>query len=375
MRFDPEDYAFTARYETTRLLGEIKGLGKQGLMRLLSLGIILAFAAFFWWQNDHPMPHSWFPVTRWTGIYAGAALVIGLIVFLVAKLTAESTSVFSHASMVCCLLATAGLLLPPIWLLAGTTYGYSTTMATFLNHLHSLTGQPDTAAVEALATGLWLTSLVWRIAVIVGVVLLLVGVVLLIVWLVRTRALGWAERRFIQAAIWYPPLLLLTGSLGMIYASQVVIPNIKSSLDEEQPPLAAVFPDAAIFHDWSLWLSLGILLVTLAIFLANTARLSGASLLLARLPAGNACRFDAIGLVVDKVGGEQRLAWPEITAIGGRQRQSLPGPELVVTPVSGKPWSVPLLYLDVLPGTIDSAIRAQTQDQRTLDLTALDQLF
>lgn len=113
--------------------------------------------------------------------------------------------------------------------------------------------------------------------------------------------------------------------------------------------------------------------VLLTIVLA--LRLWRARRMLAKLETGPALRIDPLGLVLATPGGFERLRWSEVHRIGAKPRGKLPGPELVVHRGDKKQWRIPFMYLDVMPGSIDSAIRAHTSGRMVLDLAKLDRII
>ncbi|MDR0990012.1 MAG: hypothetical protein LBL92_01400 [Propionibacteriaceae bacterium] len=67
------------------------------------------------------------------------------------------------------------------------------------------------------------------------------------------------------------------------------------------------------------------------------------------------------------------LPWSDITAVSARQRRlSAYGPDLAVESRQGQRRSVPWLFLDTLPGSVDAAIQAYTNGTQRLDISRLD---
>lgn len=102
---------------------------------------------------------------------------------------------------------------------------------------------------------------------------------------------------------------------------------------------------------------------------------------LASVPAGEALRIDHRGLAVraGSNGGEgadqpKFFDWTGLSALRAAGSRVGTGPNLLVEHAQGA-WSVPLSYLDTLPGTIDSAVRAYSGGLRGLDLSGLDTIF
>jgi hypothetical protein len=88
---------------------------------------------------------------------------------------------------------------------------------------------------------------------------------------------------------------------------------------------------------------------------------------LAGVPQGLAARIDRWGI------GLQALAvpWSDISAIQVRRSRFGGSPTLRVTTLSGVAAQLPILYLDVMPGTIDASIRAFSQGTHSLDTSRL----
>lgn len=89
--------------------------------------------------------------------------------------------------------------------------------------------------------------------------------------------------------------------------------------------------------------------------------------------------LDSIGqgtaVTVDRGGIEvsgARTDWAQVAKVGTSRGRLGLGPDLVVTDVAGTTRTVPLSYLDTLPGTLDSAIRAYSAGRQWLDTTGLD---
>jgi hypothetical protein len=96
---------------------------------------------------------------------------------------------------------------------------------------------------------------------------------------------------------------------------------------------------------------------------------------LAAIGTGPAVRIDPLGLVIAAENGPKRIPWAQVTHIGAKAHLGVVGPELVVQAQGAQDWRTPFSYLDVLPGTIDSAIRAHTGGRRSLDLSKLDRVI
>jgi len=374
VRFDPEDYAFIARYDPGRLSGEVKGLGKQGVMRLLFLGIAVVIVIYIWSQLGKPGPSTWFSTTQIAAACWLVAMILAVIVMLVerSKLAVHLVNLV----MLVTLLVASCLLLIPVWMLIRQLGGFADTVRSFVGVLQALPGQPGVDAVNSLLTSLDVTRLVLLVVWGIAVAFMVITIAAALMWLMTPRSLGWLHRKAVVVAVWFPAILLLVCSAGLIFVSKFLLPNVEKKLGVDNVPVDTILPSAAILDDWLIWLLLAGLLITLGTFMASAAKLTTGAALLSRFPQGNALRVDALGVVLDDAKlGPQRVTWPAIGAIAGRARSALPGPELVIGRPGQPAWAVPFMFLDVMPGTIDSAIRANTSDARDIDLTPLDRVF
>jgi hypothetical protein len=120
---------------------------------------------------------------------------------------------------------------------------------------------------------------------------------------------------------------------------------------------------------------LGMLCVPIAWLVATLLRLGLVKGRLASIMVGPALRVDPLGLVIADANGPVRVPWDQVGGLGTKAHMFLPGPELVVKRTGAPDWRVPFSYLDVLPGTIDSAIRAHTGGRRSLSTTPLDRFI
>ena len=378
VRFDPEDYAFIAHYSDERLAGQVTLLGKATVSRLMSVAIALVGIVFIWWKMGALPPGQWFWVTKVAAITVAVALVVAVVALVVEKAQALKTATPVHVVMLVIALVASGALLEPVWVLRAAAVGYRQSLvnfATLLNNLPTTDTMADSiSAVNQLANRIGVVSVVLLVLLVVAAVMVLASFGMIALWLVKPRSLGWPQRRLIAASIWVPPIILAAGGLGVLVASKFLAPGTQKTLDLD--PTGQILPGTRLFDDWQIWMLLAGLLITSAIIGSSLGKLSMAAILLTRLPQGNALRVDALGLVVDDTTlGPQRVTWPAIGYIKGRARQGLPGPELAVG-YGGRPaWTVPFMYLDALPGTIDSAIRANTKNTGQLDLCPLDNII
>ena len=375
MRFDPEDYAYIAHYDRSRLIGQAKTMAKQGLARLISLVVSAVFFVIIARSGNKLHPSLWQPSTRWAAIAVLVTLVVTLVVLLVARASIGKGGTSRQVVLLVCLFVGASALLWPVWLFAKAIGDYAEPVNQFLAKLDQWPDHAGLDAAHGFHTQVVAAHWVLLIALALAAVALLFGLILLPVWLGKPRSLGWAVRREINLATMAPPVLLVVCGAGLLLLAMVLMPQTNKKLSPPEAPTGAVLPESPVFGDWLVWILLAGMMVTVIMWMTGVAKLICANLLLVRMPSGNALRVDALGLVTDELSGPQRVAWDVHPVITARQHQDLPGSELVVQRPGRASWSVPFLYLDVLPGTIDSAIRAATSDVRTIDLKPLDRAF
>ena len=375
MRFDPEDYAFIAHYDPTRLANQAKGLGKQGIMRIVTLAISIVIVVLIARNAGILHPTLWNPVTGWTAIFVLASLVLILLTQIVESLGIGAKSAGIHVGILVVVMVAANLVLYPVYLLITTVNDYQTVLHNFLVILNGLGIQPAVDAVQPLVDGVDTVKVVLIVILVVGGVLLVASVALLVAWLVTRRSLGWAQRRLLNLAVLYPPAVLVLCGGAVVFGSKYLLPQLEKKLGLDNLPSTVKLPGTGIFNDWLIWVLMAGLMVTGILLIVGVTKLAEARILVARVPVGNALRVDALGIVYDDLPSPRRVDWTAAPVIAGRQRGALPGPELVIGRPGQPTWSVPFMYLDVMPGTIDSAVRASTMNARTLDLGPLDKAF
>ena len=375
MRFDPEDYAFMAHYDRQRLGAQIAGLGKQGLMRLVTLAVSMVIVLIISAAAGSLHPTAWYSTTRYAAIFLIVSLVLIAVAQIIEKVAKKPTSTAFHVGILAVAIVASNLLLYPVYLLIAVINSYATAIREFIAILNVLHIQAAVSDAQSLLSAIQAVKVVLIAMLIVGGVALVAAIIMLVVWLVTPRSLGWAHRQVINIALMAPPVMLLVCCAGLVFVGKYLVPQAEKKLGLTNLPTNTVLPAMAIFADWLIWLLIGGMLITTMLVISGVAKQAMANILLARMPQGNALRVDALGMVVDDVRGPQRVTWTENVAIAGRQRGPLPGPELVIGRRGQRPWSVPFMYLDVMPGTVDSAIRAATQDTRAIDLTPLDKML
>jgi len=372
VRFDPEDYAFVAHYDPTRLASQAKSLGKQGLIRVVTLAISIAIVIIIAKNAGSLHPTLWNPVTRWTALFVVIALGLVVIGQAIESLLSRPTSAVPHVIMIGIVIVAVNLLLYPVYLLVTIVDDYLSMVRNLMVILKGLGIQSAIDAVQPALNAVTAVKVVFIVLLAVGGVLLVASVALLVLWLVTPRSLGWVHRRVINLALVYPPVVLLLCGGAIVLVSKYLVPQLEDKLGLDNLPPAIKMPNLGVFSDWLIWVLMAGLMVTLIMLVVSITKVAEARILVARVPVGNALRVDALGVVYDDAAGPQRVEWTDRPVVAGRQRGALPGPELVI----GQPrWSVPFMYLDVMPGTVDSAVRAATMNARTLDLAPLDKVI
>jgi len=375
VRFDPEDYAFVAHYDDRRIAGLVKGLGRQGVMRLVSVAISIVVVILIASTSGVLHPTVWYRTTRLTVIILAISLALTIVAQVVDMVASKGTSLGVHVAMLGLLIVAAGVLLVPLWYLVKLVKNYAELLQSFISVIDKLPGQPGLDSVQPALTGVRATSTTLLVLLIVAAAGLLAAAVVAALWLTKPRSLGWGQRRVMQVALMVPGVLLLACGAGVVFVAKYLVPQIEKKLGLTNLPVDITLPVLDVFNDWLIWLLLAGLVITLLTFATGAFKLVTANILRCRVPVGNALRVDPLGLVIDDLRGPRRVTWTEQPAIAGRQRSNVPGPELVVGGQRQPPWQVPFMYLDVLPGTIDSAVRAATQNARTLNLAPLDRMF
>ena len=377
MRFDPEDYAFVARYDVRRLSGEVLGLRKAALMRTLFAVIAVAIVLIIAGTSGKLHPTTWFSTTIIASCLVMIVTILTALVSVLERFVSISSSWF-HVAMTILLLLCSGSLLFPVWLLTSNIGGYGTVVRNFANDLGANVSSDARAEVQPLVTGLNVVHIVLIIFLVLCAIALVAAVIALFTWLAKPRNMGWRHRRILRTALAMPPGLLMLAGAGVVLLSVWLVPRIENQLTNGavEVPQDTTLPSTMLFSDWLIWLLAAGLLITVITFMNGVVSAIFGGIILERMPAGNALRVDPLGVVLDDVKtGPQRVIWPAIDLIGSAARGALPGPELVIGRSGSSEWTVPFMFLDVLPGTIDSAVRAHTQDARDLDLTQLDKAF
>ena len=112
--------------------------------------------------------------------------------------------------------------------------------------------------------------------------------------------------------------------------------------------------------------------IWLAFLIWRLVNLRLARAALARVGAGEAFRISHSGITIAESG--EQIAWGDLAEVKAIGRPAGAGPELLMKHRGGA-YQVPLSFLDAMPGSIDSALRAYSGGRRGLDLNELDSVF
>lgn len=124
------------------------------------------------------------------------------------------------------------------------------------------------------------------------------------------------------------------------------------------------------------WVLIAFIVLAVLRPIIHWLRIWRAQRILAKVGQGPALRVDPLGLVLATGDGYERVEWADVEEVGAKPHHMLPGHDLVVRKVGRKePWRVPFAFLDVMPGSVDSALRAHTLGDVTLNLKKLDRVF
>lgn len=123
------------------------------------------------------------------------------------------------------------------------------------------------------------------------------------------------------------------------------------------------------------WLLIGSVGLSLIRVLLSIVRLWRARRTASQVPLGPAFQIDNHGIVLASVATGQRIGWPDVRLVKGRDRLFNPGPKLEFAWQEGGRWSVPIIMLDAPPKLIDSALRAFSLGRFGLDLSAVGDIW
>ena len=346
MQLDPEDYAFLTSYSPARVGKQAVALGRAVKGRLIGVVISLVIVLLLWWRSGGL---SWpdGPTRLVLVLYALAGVAVAA-VGLAAWRGASAPLQRVGLTWRFVLLGLAGLPLAGAWIVVA--------------QLWRLGGLAQEAGGRA---GLY-PLVQWVYVVLVGLVTAawLAAVVLGMVWARRPRSLGYLARWAAQVALVGGFATVGLGAIALLLARKLT-PDMTEAMAER----------FAWIGDLGMWGLMALLCPTLALVVNAVVQTLDMTVFTARLVERPALRIDPLGLVIDEAAGPVRVHWQEICEIGAKAHTPLPGPELRLRRQGGPDWLVPFGFLDVMPGTIDSAIRAQTANQRALDLARLSRVW
>ena len=123
------------------------------------------------------------------------------------------------------------------------------------------------------------------------------------------------------------------------------------------------------------WLLIASVAWSLLRVLATIVKLRRARKTTSQVPLGPAFQIDNHGLVLSTVPEGERVGWPEVRLIKGRNKFFNPGPQIEFAWGNNRTWSVAIIVLDAAPGVIDSALRAFSLGRFGLDLSSVDEIW
>jgi hypothetical protein len=345
MQANPEDYAFTCAYSPDRLMKQLGGLQRGLKMRLIMLGVIVGFAGYSIYQEakSHELDFG----TILALVFVGTSVVL----VVVAQVLVSRAQPGGHGVDVAAMMLFVGFALligPPVLL---------------LRVARNFTRYEVFAPLEFSAT-------VIMIGVGVTLALLLAAGVSIALWRSSEReSLGFVARRLASLAIATTLIAhVATGFFVAYLSGQVASLDIPPTVDMWYFQL---FDDAAI---WTV--AVGLLLAfPLGSGAIAVMQMAGLAWTIKDIPVGPALRIDPAGLVVAAPHGAVRIVWDDVEMLSAQAHTSMPSHELVVRSDTGYSWKVPFVFLDSLPGTIDSAIRAATDNAWDLDVHRLNRVI
>ena len=348
MRLDPEDYAFLASYSPARVGKQTARLGRSLLALLISWAISVGFLVYWWFRMDKPKPQE--SITTMLLVLVGAVMVATVAAGIIAWITSRRVSHGVGLVLHFVVLGAAVLPLVAVFRLWLKLHGLDAGVRVLSWFVPGLSWWSvvlwGSLCLLLLVTGVWVAA-----------------VVLSIVWARRPREVGWLARQFTAVSVVAVPALTALVTVGGFVARKK----------------GGAVGWLAGFGPWfgglSLWALVSFLGITYVLLALAVLRVSQMMTFTSRLVDRPALRVDPLGLVIDEASGPVRVRWGEIREAGAKAHTPLPGPELWLRRTNGTEWRVPFGFLDCLPGTIDSAIRAHTGDQRTLDVSRLSRIW
>ncbi|MDR0837685.1 MAG: hypothetical protein LBM94_05720 [Propionibacteriaceae bacterium] len=345
MQADPEDFAFTTAYSPDRLLLQLRSQQRGIVMRLILLAVIIAYAGYTIYKESQQ--HE-FDASTWIALgCVGGACAFVVVALLLISFAQPGTRKVT-LSVVVVLVGLTALLVPPILLLR-VTRAFS--------------------RYEVFADLTWSSTAI-MVALGVGLAMLLAAGVMLALWRVSDgETHGFIARRLASASVMVIIVLhVATGVFVSYLSGKVTLLDIPPTVDMWYYQL---FDDASVWSAAS-----GLLLAFPVGFGASSVlQMAGLAWTISDMAVGQALRVDPAGLVVAASQGPVRIVWDDVAALSAQAHTSLPGHELVVRSDTGFSWKVPFIFLDSLPGSIDSAVRAATDNSWGLDVTRLNRVI
>lgn len=123
------------------------------------------------------------------------------------------------------------------------------------------------------------------------------------------------------------------------------------------------------------WLLIASVAWSLARVISTIVKLRRARRTTSQVPLGPAFQIDNHGVVLSTVPEGDRIGWPDVRLVKGRNKLFNPGPRLEFAWQPDRSWSVPIIVLDSPPSVIDSALRAFSLGRFGLDLSAVDDIW
>lgn len=127
--------------------------------------------------------------------------------------------------------------------------------------------------------------------------------------------------------------------------------------------------------DWFFWLLVAGLAYSVLLVVVSFVKMVRSRTATSRVENRPALKVNPAGLVLATSAAGEVVSWEELTSLKGVNKYFNPGPRLAFQWGDGRKWSVPIILLDALPGTIDQAIRAYSRGRFGLDLSAVDELW
>lgn len=123
------------------------------------------------------------------------------------------------------------------------------------------------------------------------------------------------------------------------------------------------------------WLLISSAVISLGQLVFSIVRRVQARRATGRIPLGPAFQIDDKGIVLATVPEGERIGWPDVRLVKGRNKFFDPGPRLEFAWADDQVWSVPIIALDAPPVVLDSAFRAFSLGRFGFDLSSVDDIW